>query len=647
MPCSNMPKIKHTARKNSAGSSVHAPPGTGSDDSDGPRRPFKRVARCPPPQLHSSSDGSDFEDDLAAEDRAQQVATRKTMPKPRTRRPSYLPPPPPEQPEGEAHRISLEPPPTLGREVTDFTTVPKSSYFTFRRDVDKFSVCLIRTIYPKMGDRGSYSGYYIDIMSHVHEFPKRKINVPHFLWHEIRLASLQYKRAFPHAPFIQAFIHHVAEFTVAPTHTHHKWVIPAHMADSYAPKKTPYTTSTRRTAARSATPSSSSAPLGRCAKFIGKAHSAMMKAFSFQCGQTHDVVSRLVSSKNALKARLRDSGTLDVSDDEALPAAPPFDFGFPYGPEWADFLEEGRSTGLPDDDDDDDDDDVDDLSAWLMLLVPPFLAKILSGKFDRLVRKFFNATGPESMEAHESGPTDESAMRLFRKMTDNIKKLWCDASNDRETPLNPLSIDHSPLDMIDVPQQHNNVDCGFFMLTNVNSFHHGDLANYTHEDISDIRKTWLYAIATSNLFEIDFMELFDFHASYAGTDEHKSKSPAVKKQSPPQTLVHSKINKQRSVGFLEEVYGKDEYKVSNQPNWVSIAKRPTYVEVPKQGANECGFFWVKFCFTYDGDGPTEDSVDLGCPTVDDWKAEFMYNLVFSPKNEILREELPADIRELA
>ena len=86
----------------------------------------------------------------------------------------------------------------------------------------------------------------------------------------------------------------------------------------------------------------------------GKSHSAMMKAFSFQCGQTHDVVSRLVSSKNALKARLRDSGALDVSDDEALPDAPPSDFGFPSGPEWADFLDEASGSGLPDDEDDDD-----------------------------------------------------------------------------------------------------------------------------------------------------------------------------------------------------------------------------------------------------------------------------------------------------
>lgn len=86
--------------------------------------------------------------------------------------------------------------------------------------------CVIRTIYPKMGDRGTCSGYCIDIMAHLNEHPKKKINAPHFLWHEIRLASFQYKRSFPHAPFIQALIEHVAPFSIARIHVHHKWVIP-------------------------------------------------------------------------------------------------------------------------------------------------------------------------------------------------------------------------------------------------------------------------------------------------------------------------------------------------------------------------------------------------------------------------------------
>ena len=49
------------------------------------------------------------------------------------------------------------------------------------------------------------------------------------------------------------------------------------------------------------------------------------------------------------------TGTLDVNDDEAIPAIPPSNFGFPSGPEWADFLDEAGGSGLPEDEDDEDD----------------------------------------------------------------------------------------------------------------------------------------------------------------------------------------------------------------------------------------------------------------------------------------------------
>ncbi|KAI5022227.1 hypothetical protein ZWY2020_058957 [Hordeum vulgare] len=68
--------------------------------------------------------------------------------------------------------------------------------------------------------------------------------------------------------------------------------------------------------------------------------------------KNHDVVTRMISSKNALKARLRDSGAIDVSDDEVLPPAPPSDFGFPSGPEWDDFLDEAGGSGTHGDYDD-------------------------------------------------------------------------------------------------------------------------------------------------------------------------------------------------------------------------------------------------------------------------------------------------------
>jgi hypothetical protein len=58
------------------------------------------------------------------------------------------------------------------------------------------------------------------------------------------------------------------------------------------------------------------------------------------------------------------------------------------------------------------------------------------------------------------------------------------------------------------------------------------------------------------------------------------------------------------------MYGKAEYKASKQPNWVTIAKRPTFVDVPKQLDNECGFFALKLCSTYDGDELVEDFGDV-------------------------------------
>jgi len=142
----------------------------------------------------------------------------------------------------------------------------------------------------------------------------------------------------------------------------------------------------------------------------------------------------------------------------------------------------------------------------------------------------------------------------------------------------------------------------------------------------------------------------------------------------------------RFVGLLEEVYGKAAYKASKQPNWVTIAKRPTFIDVPKQKSNDCGFFVVKFCSTYHGDELVDDFGDVmvcfvlvlvsssfhfscvfllrrSCcgfsyrllnhhfisglqAATDDWKAEFMHTLIFSEKNEIVRTELPTEIRSL-
>ena len=65
------------------------------------------------------------------------------------------------------------------------------------------------------------------------------------------------------------------------------------------------------------------------------------------------------------------------------------------------------------------------------------------------------------------GPDDDCVVRLFRRMTDNIKRLWKDASNDRETPFSPISIENFPLDWIDVPQQQNKYEFDFFSLSHL------------------------------------------------------------------------------------------------------------------------------------------------------------------------------------
>ena len=59
----------------------------------------------------------------------------------------------------------------------------------------------------------------------------------------------------------------------------------------------------------------------------------------------------------------------------------------------------------------------------------------------------------------------------------------------------------------------NRHDCGFFMLQNCKTYHCQEdgvieMLDYSHEDILDIRKTFLYTCATSDLFDVDFRGLF-------------------------------------------------------------------------------------------------------------------------------------------
>src|ERR1041384_1583814 len=51
--------------------------------------------------------------------------------------------------------------------------------------------CVLRTLYPKSGDKSHCSSSAITLMWLMLHAPKKRLDVAHFLWHEIRMASLQ------------------------------------------------------------------------------------------------------------------------------------------------------------------------------------------------------------------------------------------------------------------------------------------------------------------------------------------------------------------------------------------------------------------------------------------------------------------------
>ena len=185
--------------------------------------------------------------------------------------------------------------------------------------------CVLRTLYPKKGDRSRAYNYCIDLMVRMHDKPTEPLDTAHFIWHEIRLCSFIQTRQFPHAPFIQALIDHTAPFEVVKPTVHSIWKPPPHMR-VVATAQTAAPTQPRRSAGGtqptgSSVPSSSSAPRGRFSMFISKAQSAIMRSITFSCQQNHDVQKRLIISKNQLKQRLRNRGS-PVSDDDPIPVAP-------------------------------------------------------------------------------------------------------------------------------------------------------------------------------------------------------------------------------------------------------------------------------------------------------------------------------------
>nr|CDM83319.1 unnamed protein product [Triticum aestivum] len=81
--------------------------------------------------------------------------------------------------------------------------------------------------------------------------------------------------------------------------------------------------------------------------------------------------------------------------------------------------------------------------------------------------------------------TWSDAVRFLRTMTDNIKKLWRESSEDMAKPFSSVHIDGFSCEFVRVMQQKN-----------------------THGDILNIRKTLLYTYATSDVFDVDFRGLF-------------------------------------------------------------------------------------------------------------------------------------------
>lgn len=57
----------------------------------------------------------------------------------------------------------------------------------------------------------------------------------------------------------------------------------------------------------------------------------------------------------------------------------------------------------------------------------------------------------------------------------------------------------------------------------------------------------------------------------------------------------------RLVAVMKEVYGEEEYNKHNGVDWEQKADSCSYYNTPEQGANECGFYTLKFAATYDGD----------------------------------------------
>ncbi|XBI38771.1 hypothetical protein VPH35_123695 [Triticum aestivum] len=102
----------------------------------------------------------------------------------------------------------------------------------------------------------------------------------------------------------------------------------------------------------------------------------------------------------------------------------------------------------------------------------------------------------------------------------------------------------------------------------------------------------------------------------------------------------------RMVQVMKAVYGDAQYNASKQPKWELSAKKPMFVKVPLQGANECGHYTLKYAGSYDGEKIVGNIRDND-PHIVDWKAEDLYRVVFNWNNQLLVTELPKEFQPLA
>jgi hypothetical protein len=132
------------------------------------------------------------------------------------------------------------------------------------------------------------------------------------------------------------------------------------------------------------------------------------------------------------------------------------------------------------------------------------------------------------------------------------------------------------------------------------------------------------------------------------------------------------------VALIKQVYGVAEFNKHNgNIQWDVVADRCSYPKTPAQGVNECGFYALRICATYGGDKIADNIKNQDVSVVlcfsrcialclfftvflmfffaflivyqrrvEDWKAEYMYQLLFHPKNEILVEEWPSMLKDL-